>query len=152
MAARHPLGHRRTRRGARIRPGRLPLGGRAHHRCTPFRLIRRERRDDIHEAFLGRATCLVTHRRSNAFVKASKTVSTMVHELSIGQGTWSRIVQDGLWELAKPLIPEDRVRPQGGRKRNASEKTLFAAITSLRLPPGGIGCSANTSVSALHAR
>ncbi|MEU3383265.1 transposase, partial [Streptomyces caelestis] len=24
--------------------------------------IRRERRDDIHEAFLGHATCLITHR------------------------------------------------------------------------------------------
>jgi hypothetical protein len=26
--------------------------------------IRRERRDDIHEAFLGLATCLITHRHA----------------------------------------------------------------------------------------
>ncbi|MEV7891551.1 IS5/IS1182 family transposase, partial [Streptomyces sp. NPDC088357] len=28
----------------------------------------------------------------------------------MGRGTWSWIVPDGLWELARPLIPQDRVR------------------------------------------
>ncbi|MBJ3813311.1 IS5/IS1182 family transposase, partial [Streptomyces flavofungini] len=28
----------------------------------------------------------------------------------MGQGTWSWIVPDGLWEIAKPLIPPSRVR------------------------------------------
>ncbi|MDT0393096.1 IS5/IS1182 family transposase, partial [Streptomyces sp. DSM 41921] len=28
----------------------------------------------------------------------------------MGRDTWSWIVPDGLWELARPLIPEDRVR------------------------------------------
>ncbi|QTE02897.1 hypothetical protein S1361_36525 [Streptomyces cyanogenus] len=46
----------------------------------------------------------------------------------MGRGTWSWIVPDGLWELAKPLIPEDRVRPQGGWKQNTPDETLFAAI------------------------
>jgi hypothetical protein len=32
----------------------------------------------------------------------------------MGRGTWSWIVPDGLWEIAKPLIPPSRVRPQGG--------------------------------------
>ncbi|SCK42261.1 Putative transposase of IS4/5 family (DUF4096), partial [Streptomyces sp. SceaMP-e96] len=43
-------------------------------------------------------------------------------------GTWSCIVPDGLWEIAKPLIPEDRVRPQGGGTQNTPDETLFAAI------------------------
>ncbi|MFI5977976.1 IS5/IS1182 family transposase, partial [Streptomyces sp. NPDC051452] len=32
----------------------------------------------------------------------------------MGRGTWSWIVPDGLWEIAKALIPPSRVRPQGG--------------------------------------
>ncbi|MFE4925414.1 IS5 family transposase [Streptomyces sp. NPDC056661] len=46
----------------------------------------------------------------------------------MGQGTWSWIVPDGLWEIARPLIPADRVRPQGGGKQNTPDETLFAAI------------------------
>ncbi|MFD5233207.1 IS5 family transposase [Streptomyces qaidamensis] len=46
----------------------------------------------------------------------------------MGRGTWSWIVPDGLWELARPLIPEDRVRPQGGGTQNTPDETLFAAI------------------------
>ncbi|WCL90108.1 MULTISPECIES: IS5 family transposase [Streptomyces] len=34
--------------------------------------IRWERRDDIHEAFLGLAVCLITHRHVDAFVRTSK--------------------------------------------------------------------------------
>ncbi|MDN3265921.1 IS5/IS1182 family transposase, partial [Streptomyces sp. CSDS2] len=29
----------------------------------------------------------------------------------MGRGTWSWIVPDGLWEIAKPLIPPPKVRP-----------------------------------------
>ncbi|GAA2774048.1 hypothetical protein GCM10010440_75950 [Kitasatospora cinereorecta] len=46
----------------------------------------------------------------------------------MGRGTWSWIVPDGLWEIAKPLIPPDRVRPQGGGTQNTPDETLFAAI------------------------
>lgn len=49
-------------------------------------------------------------------------------ELSMGRGTWSWIVPDGLWEIAKPLIPPSRVRPQGGGTQDTPDETLFAAI------------------------
>ena len=45
-----------------------------------------------------------------------------------GRGTWSGIVPDGLWEIAKPLIPPSRVRPQGGGTQDTPDETLFAAI------------------------
>ncbi|MFD7315848.1 IS5/IS1182 family transposase, partial [Streptomyces sp. NPDC059883] len=32
----------------------------------------------------------------------------------MGSGQWGWILPDGLWELAKPLLPSARVRPQGG--------------------------------------
>jgi putative transposase len=32
----------------------------------------------------------------------------------MGRGSWSWIVPDGLWEIAKPLIPPSKVRPQRG--------------------------------------
>lgn len=47
----------------------------------------------------------------------------------MGRGTWSWIVPDGLWEIAKPLIPPSRVRPQGGGTQDIPDETLFAAIT-----------------------
>lgn len=46
----------------------------------------------------------------------------------MGRGTWSWIVLDGLWEIAKPLIPPSTVRPQGGGTRDTPDATLFAAI------------------------
>lgn len=46
----------------------------------------------------------------------------------MGQGAWSWIVADGLWEIARPLIPPSKVRPQGGGTRDTPEETLFAAI------------------------
>ncbi|MBJ3810202.1 IS5 family transposase [Streptomyces flavofungini] len=46
----------------------------------------------------------------------------------MGQGTWSWIVPDGLWEIAKPLIPPSRVRPQGGGTPDTPDETLFAAV------------------------
>ncbi|MDO0924070.1 IS5 family transposase [Streptomyces sp. TG1A-8] len=61
----------------------------------------------------------------------------------MGRGTWSWVVPDGLWEIAKPLIPPSKVRPQGGRTQDTPDETLFAAIiyvlvsgcTWRRLPP-----------------
>ncbi|MGA5552401.1 transposase, partial [Streptomyces pseudogriseolus] len=46
----------------------------------------------------------------------------------MGRGTWSWIVPDGLWEIAKPLLPPSKVRPQGGGTQDTPDETLFAAI------------------------
>ncbi|WGD38754.1 IS5 family transposase [Streptomyces cathayae] len=46
----------------------------------------------------------------------------------MGRDTWSWIVPDGLWEIAKPLIPPSKVRPQGGGTPDTPDETLFAAI------------------------
>ncbi|MEW2410664.1 IS5 family transposase [Streptomyces griseoviridis] len=46
----------------------------------------------------------------------------------MGRGTWSWNVSDGLWEIARPLIPPSRVRPQGGGTQDTPDETLFAAI------------------------
>ncbi|MEV5600877.1 IS5 family transposase [Streptomyces sp. NPDC052299] len=46
----------------------------------------------------------------------------------MGWGTWSWIVPDGLWEIAEPLIPPSKVRPQGGGTQDTPDETLFAAI------------------------
>ena len=43
-------------------------------------------------------------------------------------GGWGWIVPEGLWELAKPLIPPARVRPQGGGVANIDDEAVFAAI------------------------
>jgi transposase len=34
-----------------------------------------------------------------------------------------------LWEIAKPLIPPSKVRPQGGRTQDTPDEPLFVAIT-----------------------
>ncbi len=34
----------------------------------------------------------------------------------------------GLWEIAKPLLPPAKVRPQGGGTQNAPDEAVFAAI------------------------
>lgn len=41
---------------------------------------------------------------------------------------WGWIVPDGLWELARPLLPPARVRPQGGAVANIDDEAVFAAI------------------------
>lgn len=46
----------------------------------------------------------------------------------MGQGAWSWIVPDGLWEIAEPLIPPSKVRSQGGGTQDTPDETLFAAI------------------------
>ena len=37
---------------------------------------------------------------------------------------------DGFWEIAKPLIPPSRVRPQGGGTQDTPDETVSAAITT----------------------
>jgi transposase len=44
--------------------------------------------------------------------------------LVMGRGTWSWIVPDGLWEIAEPLIPPSKVRPQGGGTQDTPDETL----------------------------
>lgn len=39
-----------------------------------------------------------------------------------------RLVPDGLWELAEPLIPRQQVRRQGGRTRERDVWMAFAAM------------------------
>ncbi|GHE70017.1 hypothetical protein GCM10017771_93920 [Streptomyces capitiformicae] len=39
-----------------------------------------------------------------------------------------RCQPDGLWEIAEPLIPPSKVRPQGGGTQDTPDETLFAAI------------------------
>ncbi|GAA2974285.1 hypothetical protein GCM10010446_68230 [Streptomyces enissocaesilis] len=48
--------------------------------------------------------------------------------LVMGSGRWGWIVPDGLWEIAEPLIPPARVRPQGGGVANIDDEAVFAAI------------------------
>ncbi|GAB3116879.1 hypothetical protein GCM10027160_26540 [Streptomyces calidiresistens] len=48
-----------------------------------------------------------------------------------GHGEWGRwgwIVPDDLWEPVEPLLPCERVRPQGGGTRNTPDEAVFAAI------------------------
>ncbi|WP_329460814.1 IS5 family transposase [Streptomyces sp. NBC_01497] len=45
-----------------------------------------------------------------------------------GSGRWGWIVPDGLWEIARPLLPPVRVRPQGGGVANIDDEAVFAAI------------------------
>jgi transposase len=45
-----------------------------------------------------------------------------------GEWSWGWIVPEGLWELARPLLPPSRVRPQGGGTQNAPDEAVFAAI------------------------
>ena len=46
----------------------------------------------------------------------------------MGSGRWGWIVPDGLWEIAEPLLPPARVRPQGGGVANIDDEAVFAAI------------------------
>ena len=52
----------------------------------------------------------------------------LVVVLGMGSGRWGWIVPDGLWELARPLLPPARVRPQGGGVANINDEAVFAAI------------------------
>ncbi|WP_181727537.1 transposase [Streptomyces sp. PT12] len=39
-----------------------------------------------------------------------------------------RLVPDGLWELARPLLPRFGCRPQGGGTAPCDERAVFAAV------------------------
>lgn len=47
----------------------------------------------------------------------------------VGRGVGSRIVPDGLWEFAEPLIPLSKVRPRGGGTQDTPDETPFAAVS-----------------------
>ncbi|MFE2104219.1 IS5/IS1182 family transposase, partial [Streptomyces sp. NPDC059468] len=49
----------------------------------------------------------------------------------MGRGTWSWIVPDGLWDIAKPLIPELLYSTQGGGKANSYYETVLGGIIYL---------------------
>lgn len=40
-----------------------------------------------------------------------------------------RLVPDRLWQIAEPLIPPHRLRPQGGGRSRADDRAVFTAIT-----------------------
>ncbi len=46
----------------------------------------------------------------------------------MGRGTWSWIVPDGLWEIAEPLIPPSKVRPQGGGTQDTPDGCAWRAL------------------------
>ncbi len=46
----------------------------------------------------------------------------------MGSGRWGWIVPTGLWELVRPLLPPDKVRPQGGGTANIDHEAVFAAV------------------------
>ncbi|MFD7704303.1 IS5 family transposase [Streptomyces caelestis] len=46
----------------------------------------------------------------------------------MGSGRWGWVVPDGLWEIARPLLPPARMRPQGGGVADIDDETVFAAI------------------------
>ncbi|WP_434096243.1 transposase [Streptosporangium roseum] len=52
-------------------------------------------------------------------------------------GQWDWIVPAGLWEIARPLPPASRVRPQGGGIVGVADEAVFAAIVYVLVS----GCS-----------
>ena len=52
----------------------------------------------------------------------------LVVGLAMGSNRWGWIVPDGLWELARPLLPAPRIRPQGGGPVNIDDEAVFAAV------------------------
>jgi transposase len=63
-------------------------------------------------------------------LRRAKTASyvVIIRWTGHGAGYVESVVPDGLWEIAKPLIPPSRVRPQGGGTQDTPHETLFAAI------------------------
>jgi transposase len=47
----------------------------------------------------------------------------------MGNELAQRLVPDELWEVAQPLIPPARVRPQGGGRSRVDDRAVFTAIT-----------------------
>jgi transposase len=52
-------------------------------------------------------------------------VSVVVEDMA---GTWA---PEDFWQVAQPLIPQPRKRPQGGGKRRADDRAVLAAIVYL---------------------
>ncbi|QDO51675.1 transposase [Streptomyces sp. RLB3-5] len=46
----------------------------------------------------------------------------------MGLNRWRWIVPDGLWEIARPLLPPPILRVQGGVTQNVADEDVFAAI------------------------
>ncbi|GAA4989625.1 hypothetical protein GCM10023205_70960 [Yinghuangia aomiensis] len=46
----------------------------------------------------------------------------------MGTSGWDWVVPDGLWDIVRPLLPPERLRPQGGGTRNIDDEAVFAAI------------------------
>ncbi|TXL88193.1 transposase [Streptomyces sp. IB2014 016-6] len=46
----------------------------------------------------------------------------------VGSGRWGWIVPDRPWEIVRPLLPQARVRPQGGGGANIDDEADFAAV------------------------
>lgn len=62
--------------------------------------------------------------RSMTQRRRPKTVSCGVRSLdSSWAGAWSRIVPPGLWEIAKPLVPPSKARPQDGETPDTPVET-----------------------------
>lgn len=64
---------------------------------------------------------------------ATAVVERVLHGcwfVGVGMGSGKRdwIVPEGLWEIARPLLPPARVRPQGGGVANIDDGAIFAAI------------------------
>ncbi|GAA3019237.1 hypothetical protein GCM10017559_49260 [Streptosporangium longisporum] len=55
----------------------------------------------------------------------------------MGNGQWDWIVPEGLWEIARPLLPAPRVRPQGGGIVGVADEAVFAATVYVLVS----GCS-----------
>lgn len=75
----------------------------------------------------------------------------LVVGLGLRNGRWAWIVPDGLWELARPLLPSARVQPQGGGVANIHAEAVFATIIYVlvsgcawRAPPPCFGASKST--------
>jgi hypothetical protein len=68
--------------------------------------------------------------------------------LNVGRGRWGWIDPDGLWKIAKPLIPPSRVRPQGGETQDMPDETVRVRRERVAVPcrpralrvqrPGGV--------------
>jgi hypothetical protein len=55
----------------------------------------------------------------------------------MGRDTLSWIVPDGLREIADPLIPPSKVRPEGGGTQDTPDETLMAGLQTRHDPENG---------------
>ncbi|MFF2197844.1 transposase, partial [Streptomyces sp. NPDC058157] len=116
-----------------------PEPGQAAGRPVVLAVAQRASRPGISGSIRSHIAAVISNQTdtSDQLTNRSKTLSGPLRpcpmwwgvvELRMGRGTWSWIVPDGLWEIAEPLIPPSRVRPQGGGTPDTPDETLFAAI------------------------